>query len=543
MDNLDITALAERISSHRFDGYTDNMLADEIDRFRSGAGTSGIADAVDALKSVAAALAETEATLRTELGKLGVRWQSKAGAEAGSAVQAQASFSEQAVEKVNDSAERIFAQGDAFSRTLHQLPDSQTLREGAGGYTTLDSVISLLGFETDNVVKVARAREAREQATRALNAYAALSGENLAGVRQLEAGPRQLRVETSPRVPSSIDAGGGPGDVTVAAGAGTTVPDPSKAAAPTAVTGGAGTPCPPSAAPLPQAPAAAKGSGASSSTPPSPPSLPSTTAPSSAPPAAASAQPSGLPWHVGATHGNQPEQLRGAPQGSGAGVPMGPGSGASVPPERAGGQLGAGLSGAGQQPGRVGAAPGAIPPAAGIVGKPGAPGAGSPGEQQQEPLPKGKSFGAAPQPPGLQQGGLSGATTAGSAPRPGVSANDIGAGAAAIGAGGVAGALSGEGERRGRGVGRSAPGAARSPHQLAIGDLPEEESRAQRHAERLNPDQGERTTGFLERAGAAQGQAGDAQVRRYGVDDSDLFGDERMVAPDLIGDDDADGRL
>ncbi|NIJ14930.1 hypothetical protein FHU38_005338 [Saccharomonospora amisosensis] len=542
MDNLDITALADRISSHRFDGYTDNMLADEIDRFRSGASTSGIADAVDALKAVAATLAETEATLRTELGKLGVRWQSQAGAEAGSAVAAQASFSEQAVEKVNDSAERIFAQGDAFSRTLHQLPDSQTLREGSGGYTTLDSMISLLGFETDNVVKVARAREAREQATRALNDYAALSGENLAGVRRLEAEPRPLRVETSPRVPSSIDAGGGPGDVTVAAGAGGTAPYPSKPAAPTAVTGGAGTPCPPSvaAAPVPPASAPAKGSGASSV--PSPVS-PATTAPSSAPPAAASAQPSGLPGPVGATPGKQPEQLRGAPPGSGAGVPIGPGSGASVPVERADGQLSAGISGAGQQPGRVGAAQGAVPPAAGIVGKPGAPGAGSPGDQQPEPLPKGKSFGAAPQPPGLQQGGLSGATTAGSVPRPGVSANDIGAGAAAIGAGGVAGALSGDGERRGRGVGRSAPGAARSPHQLAIGDLPEEESRAQRHSERLNPGHGERTTGFLERAGAAQGEADDAHVRRYGVDDSDLFGDDRMVAPDLIGDDDADGRL
>lgn len=550
MDDLDITALADRIRDHRFDGYTDNMLADEIDRFRSGEGTSGIADAVDALKAVATALTETDDTLRTELGKLGVEWHSEAGARAGSAVESHATFSEEAAERVNDSAERMFAQGEAFSRTLHALPDSQTLREGSGGYTTLDSMISLLGFETDNVVKVALAREAREQATQALNEYARLSGENLAGMRQLESRPREMRPDIDPEVPGSIDAGGGPGDVTIAAGATASVPSPSSGPAAPTVTSGAGAqvPAPPAAVPAPQPPVRAGGTGAEVGSPSaaSPNSRPATRPSSVTAPVESGtggfAGQAGQGGQQGAAPAAPREQLRAQP-GSGAQLPAGPGSGANVPPERVSGGIAAGLSGAGQAAGRAGGVPGtgAVPPAAGIVGKPGVPGAGAP-DDQQEQLPRGKSFGAAPQPPGLQPGGLSGAATGGSAPRPGMSANDLGAGAAALGAGGVAGALSGEGERRGRGVGRSAPGAARSPHQLPLGDLPEEEAQVRRD-ERPDPTPGGSREEFLERATVREDEAETGHVRRFGVDDRDLFTDDRMVAVDLIGDDDADGRL
>lgn len=103
-----------------------------------------------------------------------------------------------------------------------------------------------------------------------------------------------------------------------------------------------------------------------------------------------------------------------------------------------------------------------------------------------------------------------------------------------MGAGGVAGALSGSGERQGRGVGRSAPGAARSPRPLAVGDLAEEEDRVVRNSERLaqpSPPHDDLLTP------AATREEDDDAVRRFGVDDSDLFADQRRVAPDVIGDD------
>ncbi len=125
--------------------------------------------------------------------------------------------------------------------------------------------------------------------------------------------------------------------------------------------------------------------------------------------------------------------------------------------------------------------------------------------------------------------------------RDGLSVNDVGGGIAALGAGGVAGALS-SAERSGRGVGRSAPGAQVSPRPLSVGDLPEEEARVQRSSERLNPGASTRRDTFLEKAVPGEDAEGE-HVRRFAVEDDDLFTDQRMVAPDVIGDDGSDGRL
>ncbi|WP_199429323.1 magnesium chelatase [Qaidamihabitans albus] len=562
MDNLDIPALVERIREHRFNGYTDNMLADEVERFRAGPGTDGIGAAVEALKAVATSLSETDDTLRDELGRLGVEWQSEAGAQAGSAMNEHARFSRDANDKVLNAAQLIFAQGEAFNRTLHKLPDAQTLRAGAGGYNAADSVLSLLGFETDHSRKVAAAREARQQALEALNAYARDSGDNLSGTEEL-APPQALRAAAAPRLPGTVDAGGGPGDVTTAAGATAGQPAPAPAAAPSGPFPG-GAPAhnaPTPALGLPAQHAPARGTGSGTPAPGAP--APERTAPSGVPtaPAAAAGGVAGAVGALGAAgargvprSGGRPETAGGGQQpgttppgspaqGSGGATGAAPGATARPGP---GGTPGAGLPGKVAGPGSTGApvpgTPGgtAVPPASGLVGKVGTPSPGTPGGNANEPpLGKGKSFGSAPQPQTPGSGTGSGGYPA--APRTGMSANDFGAGAAALGAGGVAGALSGEGERRGRGVGRSAPGAARSPHQLPIGDLPEEEARAQRNSDRLAPRENSRQNGLLERAADRDEQDGD-HVRRYGVDDSDLFTDQRMVSPDVIGDERPEGR-
>ncbi|MFF5985614.1 PPE domain-containing protein [Prauserella flavalba] len=570
MDNLDISVLVKKIGDHRFDGYTDNMLADEIDRFRSGPGISGISDAVEALKAVGEALAETDQTLRTELGKLGVEWQSAAATQAGAAVARNADFSAQAGDRVNHSAKQIFAQGEAFNRTLHKLPDSETLRQ-AGGYGLFDSIGSLLGFETDNARKVAQAREARQQALEALNAYAKDSGEYLSYTPSLDS-PQAVHADTGPRLPGEIDAGGGPGDVTVAAGAvGVNAPAPPPLAGAPVSSGGiaANAPTPAYGIAAQAPPARSTGSGGSaprpvpqsttaSSAPVSPAPTPSATGylggtrqpqqhqsgtgplpPSTSTPPTPGGQPTGVPGSTGTV----PPATGVVGTKSPGAVP--PGTGTAVPPRVGGapGVPGAPVPGgspvSGGTPATGGPGANVPPPAAaagGVVGKPATPGAGGSDDQ---PLAKGKSFGAAPQ-PGTPAGTVSSGGFTGT-PRGGASLNDLGAGAAALGAGGVAGALSGDNDRKGRGVGRSAPGATRSPHQLAIGDLPEEEERAQRNSERLSPRSEKQRGGYLEKAAPQDGEEDASHVRRYGVDDQDLFTDQRMVSPDVIGDD-ADGR-
>jgi hypothetical protein len=116
----------------------------------------------------------------------------------------------------------------------------------------------------------------------------------------------------------------------------------------------------------------------------------------------------------------------------------------------------------------------------------------------------------------------------------------VGAGAdsaTAIGAGAVGGAVSGEDEQRGRGIGRSTAAERGKPvRPLDIGELPEEEE-AQR-ANRATPQtpSAERTRAILEPAATQDGDEDAEHVRRYGVDDKDLFTDSRSVSPDLIGD-------
>lgn len=532
MEDLDIQALAEKIGDHRFNGYTDSMLADEIDRFRSGRGASGLGDAVDALQAVAAALAETDRTLRTELGKLGVDWRGAAAARAGAVVADHATFSEEAAEKVTAAAKSVFAQGEAFNRTLHTLPESQVLRDGTGGHSVLDSVGSLLGFETDNAQRVARAREAREQALQALNTYARRSGEILSGVRPLDT-PPTLYADTG-RATSPAAKGR---DVTTSTGATTPV-----APGPGAPTGGsAGVSI--HSAPDPGMVPPAQGPGARSSgggdAEPAAASRQATTVSGTVGATATSAVP-GVAAVAGVARAGQVDQLSsppnaGTPAAGGAvpgSVPAAPGS-AERP---AGGSLGAAPggsaahgSGAGGSGGKVAGASGASAPHA---GKPAT--LAVPGEIQQQPLPKGKSTGAGPVPSGIPAGGSSGAKQiAGS---DGWSENAIGAGAAALGAGGIAGALSGDGERKGRGIGRSAPRAADSPRPLPVGDLPEEEERVQRTTSRLGEGSARTRDAFLREAAPRTDDEDAEHVRRFGVDDTDLFADERRVAPDVIGD-------
>ncbi|MEY7974224.1 magnesium chelatase, partial [Saccharomonospora xinjiangensis] len=197
---------------------------------------------------------------------------------------------------------------------------------------------------------------------------------------------------------------------------------------------------------------------------------------------------------------------------------------------------------AGRRGGRAGGpAPGgggAAPHGAAGTGGGGAV-AGKTTQGSPEQLAKGLTSGAvAPEQgtvPGSDVGEAPGAA------RDGMSVNDLGGGIAALGAGGVAGALSGA-ERSGRGVGRSAPGAQISPRPLPVGDLPEEELRVQRSSERLNPGGSTHRDAFLEKAVPAEQETGE-HVRRFGVEDADLFTDQRMVSPDVIGDDGSDGQL
>lgn len=513
---MDFSEFAGGIQNHRFDGWTDTAIAEQITRVINGDGTGSIGTAVDALKAVAIALAQTDQTLRTEMQKLGVEWQSSAGGAAGQVMTQQAGFSQDANAKVTHAAEMVFAQGEAFNRTKYKLPDAETVRKGAGGYTIADGLLSLIGFETDHAQQVAAADEARGQAVQALNEYAQESGTNLLSTQTLS-DPEKLKVST----------GGGTGAVDLAGSAVAVTPDGgvrpasdhvrSQHVDPPVVqpvvhkTNHVDPPTPIYGVPAP-APAPPKHSGAGA---PGQNTVPSSTTPAGVKPQPT--PPGG--WVNQPGRGPSGEPITGRPgqftPGQFGGNPVD----GFVPPGAPGGQTGSmstqpikSLGGGGSSSGSVG-----VDGAAGSGGTRGADGL----------LAKGRTVGAGPQAP-LQPGSFSGER--GFAAKPGVTPGELGAGAAAVGAGAAGGALSGEKDRQ-----RRAPSGQKGPvRPLPVGELPEEEAAALRKSEQISPKQSRGETKFLSEAAPQETDA--EHVRRYGVDDKDLFADQRMVSNDVIGD-------
>jgi hypothetical protein len=120
---------------------------------------------------------------------------------------------------------------------------------------------------------------------------------------------------------------------------------------------------------------------------------------------------------------------------------------------------------------------------------------------------------------------------------------------AALAGAGAGGAAAGEAAERDRLV-RGKPGGAQPGTQgpegksgkgaATLGAPPEEEARSVRNAEKFGARQAKPGGAQLMQpaAGSAKGEDDGEHVRRYGIDSGDVFEDERLIAPSLIGEDD-----
>jgi hypothetical protein len=529
---VEFSEFAAGIRNHRFDGWTNTAVAEQITRMVNGDGTGSIGTAVDALKAVATALANTDQTLRAQLLKLGVEWQSQAGGAASQVFTEQAGFSQDATTKVAHAAEMVFEQGEAFNRTKYKLPDAETVRKGAGGYTLTDGLLlSLIGFETDHARQVEAANNAKAQATQALNEYAQDSGTNLLSTQALS-DPESLKLAAPGVTPGVLDVAGAAVSVTPDGG----VKPASDRVRSVHVD-------PPVVQPVSHQvcadpPTPAYGVAAQQPARPAP-QQPRQTGAASAPAAA---------QHTTASSSTTPSGVKPpttSPTSPGPGWVQAPGRGTTHDPGRI--TTGLGVGGSGDpfvQPGAPGALPPGSTPATAPIKSLGGGGASggstgvdsSLGGANRGPdglLAKGRTVGAAPQAP-IQPGQYT--ADRGFVVKPGATPGELGAGAAAIGAGAAGGALSGDRERQ-----RREKGQAKGPvRPLPVGELPEEEAAALRKSEQISPKQQRGETKFLSEAAPQEDDA--EHVRRYGVDDQDLFADQRMVSPDVLGDHGGDVR-
>ncbi|UVS82593.1 hypothetical protein [Actinokineospora sp. UTMC 2448] len=162
--------MTSSLSDIRFEGFSNEQLAAEIDGLRGGQGAESLHRAVDALVDIAKALAETDMTLRRELAKIGVEWQGAASDQGHEETQKASIYAEDAVPKVAKSAGGVNQQGDTFSHTRNSAPGSDQLR-GPTQLNGWDRFAGAFGHTTDNAQKVQETQAARNQAIGSLNDY------------------------------------------------------------------------------------------------------------------------------------------------------------------------------------------------------------------------------------------------------------------------------------------------------------------------------------------------------------------------------------
>ncbi|MFC4858893.1 hypothetical protein [Actinophytocola glycyrrhizae] len=111
------------------------------------------------------------------------------------------------------------------------------------------------------------------------------------------------------------------------------------------------------------------------------------------------------------------------------------------------------------------------------------------------------------------------------------------------GAGGAGAGANGDRLARNSGARGGGAGAGAVKNGVPLGAAPDEDARAARNAEKFGARTGRPGSSIMQPAAAgagrnAEGEEDQEHVRRYGVESSDVFDDERVVAPESIGDDD-----
>ncbi|MGH3759535.1 PPE domain-containing protein [Actinophytocola sp.] len=222
----------------RFDGYSNEELATQVNGLRDGSGASTLHNAVGALVGLAEGLAETDRTLREQLREIGVTWQGEAAREGTGATENATIYADEATSPVRDSAKEVDSQGAVFANTRNSAPESGVLL-GPTEESLGDKVAGFLGHTTDHARDVRATNAARDQAIDGLNGYQQTSASALASSQALPVPPGMnlIAQPVEQRIGATGVPGIGPGGGPGLAGGG-----PGAGASPLPIGGGGGLP-------------------------------------------------------------------------------------------------------------------------------------------------------------------------------------------------------------------------------------------------------------------------------------------------------------
>jgi hypothetical protein len=176
------------LSNLRFDGYSNEQLAAQVEGLRDGSGSETLYNAVSALASLAKGLTDTDQTLRDQLQEIGVTWQGEAAGGGTDATENASIYAGDATSPVQDSAKSVDTQGASFSTTRNGAPEAGTLR-GPTEENLGDKVSGFFGHTTDHTKDVRATNQARDQAVDGMNGYQQSSSSALQNSQALPVPP------------------------------------------------------------------------------------------------------------------------------------------------------------------------------------------------------------------------------------------------------------------------------------------------------------------------------------------------------------------
>ncbi|MFL6125762.1 PPE domain-containing protein, partial [Actinophytocola sp.] len=176
------------LSDLRFDGYNNELLAQQVNGLRNGPGPDSLYDAVSALMKLADGLSDTDAALRQQLADIGVTWQGEAAEGGTSATKDASIYADQSQGPVTDSAQGVDFQGAAFSTGKNNAPDSTSLK-GPTEENGFDQFMGFFGHTTDHAQQVKDTNASRQQAIDAMTGYQSSSSSALGKSQALPVPP------------------------------------------------------------------------------------------------------------------------------------------------------------------------------------------------------------------------------------------------------------------------------------------------------------------------------------------------------------------
>ncbi|MFD4674629.1 hypothetical protein ACFWNN_33245 [Lentzea sp. NPDC058450] len=203
-----------QITDFNFDGWSNQQLAEEVQKLNNGDLARKFASASDVLRDLAGSLEDVDNELRNQLKVLGIDWGGAAGEKGQEVTKVSAEGIGDAGQASQGNSDAIARQSESTTAARNNSPESQTLR-GDTEQNFGDKVGGFFGVETDHAKEVAATNAARQQAIDSLNGYTSTSQGALDSFRTPNP-PPDIVVASSAVAPSvgaqvGVPAGGTPG--------------------------------------------------------------------------------------------------------------------------------------------------------------------------------------------------------------------------------------------------------------------------------------------------------------------------------------------